>query len=146
MSFSILRACPCPHYTPGHTLSSLLRYTVLPLPPFIPNKEKSTASPCNLWPEPSIAFSLTTHPFQPQAWIIADNKGGARGCQDSAIVTSSEDYSLWLHPTTHVWSLRVGRGGRKVVTALCQPSGSPVGLKQTAPFIVSHQEDPCTPG
>ena len=101
MSFSILRACPCPHYTPGHTLSSLLRYTVLPLPPFIPNKEKSTASPCNLWPEPSIAFSLTTHPFQPQAWIIADNKGGARGCQDSAIVTSSEDYSLWLHPTTH---------------------------------------------
>ena len=52
----------------------------------------------------------------------------------------------WLHPTTHVWSLRVGRGGRKVVTALCQPSGSPVGLKQTAPFIVSHQEDPCTPG
>ena len=61
---------------------------------------KSTASPCYLWSEPSIAFSLTTHPFQPQAWIIAD-KGGACGCQDSVIVTSSEDYSLWLHPTTH---------------------------------------------
>ena len=62
---------------------------------------KSTASPCNLWPEPSIAFILTTHPFQPQAWITADNKGGACGCPDSIIVTSSENYSLWLHPTTH---------------------------------------------
>ena len=39
-----------------------------------------------------------------------------------------------------------GGGARKVATAPCKPSGRPVGLKQTAPFIASHQQDPCTPG
>lgn len=64
-----------------------------------------------------------------------------------------ETIAVWgppgtLAPPHNPCLVLTGRGGgeSKVATALCQPSGSPVGLKQTAPFNVSHQEDPCTPG